>query len=135
MGLIMSKSIQVHCQTATMNMIVPPIMTNLVLWVAAQLAHQRSWRTTSVWRAFLLDQSCAKKQTASSSKPCRENEGSLDRSIACRSMTLSINLCFANHCNASQSLHNRLACSFVMSKHMMHCQSIASMIWDTWVVG
>ena len=36
-GLIMSKSIQVHCQTATMNMIVPqvlPIMTNLVLWVA-----------------------------------------------------------------------------------------------------
>ena len=59
-ALIMSKSIQVHCQTATMNMIVPqvlPIMTNLVLWVAAQLAHQKSWRTTSVWRAFLLDQS------------------------------------------------------------------------------
>ena len=44
-GLIMSKSIQVHCQRATMNMIVPqvlPIMTNLVLWVAAQLAHQRT---------------------------------------------------------------------------------------------
>ena len=46
---------------------------------------------------------------------------------------LSINLCLVNHCTASQPLHNRLACSFVMSKHMMHCQSIASMIWDTWV--
>ena len=31
----------------------------------------------NVWRAFLLDQSCAKKQTASSSKPCRENEEAL----------------------------------------------------------
>ena len=36
---------------------------------------------TSVWRAFLLDQSCAKKQTASSSKPCRENEAALTEAL------------------------------------------------------